>query len=138
MKKSGYVNVGIINGGKHEEGILTVAQVALYNEFGTDDGRIPERSFMRSTIKEQRKKIKTMAKKLNESVAKGKRTKKDALGLLGEELVGDIKQKIIDLREPENADSTLRKKDKRGGGFSDNPLIDTGQMKDSIIYEVVI
>ena len=48
------------------------------------------------------------------------------LGILAK---GDIQQSIVDLRDPPNAASTIRAKG------SSNPLIDTGEMKNSVDYE---
>jgi len=52
------------------------------------------------------------------------------LELLGEKIKSDLQQSIINLKEPPNAKSTVRKK-----GF-DNPLIETSHMLNSVDYEV--
>jgi len=53
-----------------------------------------------------------------------------ALGLVGEVMADAITQKIITLRTPPNAPYTIKAKG------SSNPLVDTGQLKNSITYEV--
>jgi len=100
------------------------------NEFGSADGRIPERSFLRSTIDENVTEYTVeLAKVVNDAIT-GKTTMKRGLSLLGERVVGDIKVKIREIRTPANAPMTIKLKG------ADNPLIDTGQMRNSIGYEV--
>lgn len=55
---------------------------------------------------------------------------KKTLSLMGERIVGQLKESITNMDEPPNAYSTARKK-----GFN-NPLIDTGHMQSSVDYEV--
>jgi len=128
LEKSGKVNVGIIDAGKHSESGLTVAEVGNYNEFGTT--RIPERSFMRSTIKEKRKEIVKLQEKLLRKIQSGDMNIDQALGLLGSFIAGEITQKIVDIKSPPNNPYTIKKKG------SSNPLVDTGQLKNSITWEV--
>lgn len=130
--KLGYVEVGIIDAGQEENSPLTVASIGYIQEYGTDDGRIPERSFMRSTIKEKQKEVIAMQKKLLIKIRKNTITSKHALGLIGEFMADAIKQKIISLSSPANAESTIKRKG------SSNPLIDKGQLKNSITYRVII
>jgi hypothetical protein len=55
---------------------------------------------------------------------------KQALGALGEDMVGQLKESINTFTDPPNAPSTIA-----GKGF-DKPLIHTGQMVDSVSKEV--
>lgn len=129
-KKRNTVDVGIIDAGEHSSGDVTVAQVGIINEYGGPDNNPPERSFMRSTLHEQRRAIITMKKILLIKIQRGEIIVEKALALLGEFVADAIKQKIVDLKEPPNDPATIRAKG------SSNPLIDTSQLKNSITYEV--
>lgn len=124
MLKNGYVTVGIHRKeGKHDDSELTVANIAAKHEFGL--GGMPERSFMRSTMFQEKKRIKKELKKAAVLLANGKgfdsKVKK-----LGEHLRGKIIAKINSIKTPPNSPGTIAKKG------VDNPLVDSGQMKQSI------
>lgn len=104
--------------------------VASVNEFGSDDGRIPERSFLRSTVDEKAQEYSALLAKLVRRVVDGKITPNQALDRLGLTVERDVKRKIVDLKEPPNAEWTIEQKK------SSNPLIDTGQLRQSITYEI--
>jgi len=53
-----------------------------------------------------------------------------SLRRLGSVAVGDVQRTIRDIKQPPNAPSTIRKKG------SDNPLIDTGRLRQSIEYAI--
>ena len=128
-KKGGYVEVGVIESAAHKESEgLTVADVASYNEFGTET--IPERSFMRSTLRKEKSNIKALNKKLLRKITKGKLSTKKGLGLLGQFLSAKISKKIVSIKTPPNKPETIKRKG------SSNPLVDTGQMKNSMNYKV--
>jgi hypothetical protein len=109
---------------------LTNAQIGLWQEFGTQDAtgkkRIPPRSFIRSTLYEQRKEYARIRDKIARAILDKKETAINGMKKLGLRASGDIKNKITSLKEPPNAKSTIRKKK------SDNPLIDTTQMRNSV------
>ena len=120
-----------------EDGGITVAGYAAVNEFGSEDGRVPERSFLRSTIDERRDEyLKGLERAVLEGVdaaaAEGDGTAAvtRALGRLGMAAAGDVQATIRDLRDPPNAPYTIARKK------SSNPLIDTGRMRQSIDSEV--
>lgn len=104
--------------------------VASVNEFGSDDGRIPERSFLRSTVDENAQEYSALLAKLVGRVVDGKATPNQALDRLGLTVERDVKRKIVDLKEPPNAERTIEQKK------SSNPLIDTGQLRQSVTYEI--
>jgi hypothetical protein len=128
VKTPGTVDVGIIDAGTHVDGDLTVASIGFIHEFGTED--IPERSFMRSTLREKKKEIITLQKQLLRKIVNGSSNTVKALGLLGEVMADFISQKITTLKTPPNAPGTIIAKG------SSNPLVDTGQLRNSITYEV--
>lgn len=131
------VRVGVLDtSGSHEgsEG-LTVADVASFMEFGTTDSEglqvVPERSFIRSTIDESRPELREVARKLQAQILTEKQmTPAKALGLLGQKLQSLIINKINSGIDPELDEKTIARKG------SSTPLIDTGQLKQSIRYKV--
>ena len=131
----------------HEDsrGSLTVAEVAVYNEFGTSDGRIPERPFMRSTYDTKRDEWTVLTDKFAADIYTGHKNVEQALDLLGHQIVKDIQARIRSSPEwaVANAESTyLRKLAKTATGIADvgsvKPLIDTGQMLNSVTYVKVM
>ena len=141
MKKEPYVAVGFQDESglaQHKGAIAgkpaTVAEVATFNEFGTrnKDGsvRVPERSFVRATIDESRRELISDTGKLFRMMAQGRMTTAIALNILGLKIKSLIQKKITDLREPPNSPRTIAKKK------SSNPLIDTGQMRQSVTHKV--
>lgn len=128
VKTPGTVDVGIIDAGKHPSGNFTIAEIGFTHEFGTE--KIPERSFIRSTIKAKKNVIVTLQKKLLKQIMNGSMKVEKALGLVGEVFADEIRKKIVSISSPANAPATIRAKG------SSNPLVDTGQLKNSITYEV--
>lgn len=126
-----FVKVGIqSDAGNYPEGGPSVADVATFNEFGTS--RIPERSFIRSTMDKQRPALLVMNRKLFFEMSAGRMSTRRALNILGLKITSEIKKTITRLKTPPNAPSTIRRKG------SSNPLIDTGQMRQSIRHEIVL
>lgn len=111
----------------HEDTKATVGQIASYHEFGLGN---PERSFIRSTVDEKTTRIAAMAKRLMGSVIDGHQTTHKALDLLGAYIHGQIIANINRGIPPANAPSTVARKG------SSKPLVDTGQLKGSISWEV--
>lgn len=131
LKKKPFVKFGILAsiGSKKKKNSkkLTVLEVGVYNEFGTN--RIPSRPFIRTTYDENKEKyflrLKTiMSESLN---ANG------ALEMVGLEAVSDTKNLIKKTHGSwaPNSPATIRRKK------SDKPLIDTGQLLNSIQHKVV-
>lgn len=110
------------------EGIGNV-RLASVHEFGA--GNVPERSFLRSTVREHREKYTAILDKVTRGVADGKIDMLQGLALLGEKVASDVKRRIeADKLGVPLADATIARKG------SSVPLIDTGQLKNSITYEV--
>jgi len=127
----GFVNVGILAGeGQHEDSVLTVAQIGFWHEFGAENANIPERSFIRSTINGKAKEIKAVSRAQLKKVINGVTTTEKGLGILGAFTAGLIQEKFTSNNwAPNTAKTELRK-------GSSAPLIDTGQLRQSISYEV--
>ncbi len=103
--------------------------LAQVHEFGAPSVGIPERSFLRSVSKgADGKQIKAEQAKLLNAYLQGKVPLSKALAILGESIVSKVKRKIRSGIEP-----GLARPRKRGGS---TPLIDTGQLINSIGYEV--
>lgn len=132
-----HAKVGVLadtaQGGLHVPGgQLTVAEIAAVNEFGTSDGRIPERSFIRSTFDKMREELERDAGKLVALVLDGAMTAQGALGVLGAKLAAEMK-KTVTVGEgvaPANAPSTVRRKG------SARTLVDTGRMVGAITWVI--
>lgn len=128
--KPGAIKVGVLDGVKHPHGDgITVAQVMAYNEFGTET--IPERSMLRHTLRTKRRKYVGVMKKLTGKIIKGELSALQARGILGEVVQSDVQKRIVELREPPNAASTIAKKK------SSNPLMDSGTMRQSVRWGTV-
>jgi len=120
----GELQVGFMEGATYPDG-TTVAQVAFWDEFGTQTS--PARPFFRSMVsKESPTWGNKLAKLLKATGDDGERS----LSILGEDIKGALEQSIIDTNTPPNAPSTISAK-----GFN-KPLIDTSHMKNSITYKV--
>lgn len=130
MAQKPSVKIGILGDGEAGEDGATVLEYGSYNEFGTKDGKIPERSFIRATIDERKRRIYGKAFQLQEKIFLGKISIPKALAIMGSLIKGNIVQKVVSMRSPANADSTIKAKG------SSNPLIDTGRLRQSIDYEV--
>lgn len=110
-----------------EEGALTVADVAAINELGLG---VPERSFLRSTIDAGRGKYASLMRGIARAALDGKIDLKRGAKIVGEVVVGDVKQSIGAGVPPPNAESTILAKG------SSTPLIASGQMRGSITSKV--
>lgn len=129
VKRPGQVDVGIIDPKKRDEGgELNTAEIGFTHEFGVE---VPERSFLRSTMHEERKRIVAQSRKFLKAVVRGKLTVDKGLGLLGIDMADKVSQKIVKIRKPPNSPATLAAKAPKT-----NPLVDTGQLKNSITHRV--
>lgn len=112
------VKVGVLDdaegGAKHPNSIYTVAEIAAVHEFGTEDGTIPARSFVRTTFDEQREKLIEMGQELFVKVIFGEMNATTALGLMGSFTSSAIRDKIRSNIPPPNAPETLLRKASKG------------------------
>lgn len=105
-----------------------VAERAFCNEYGTEN--IPERSFIRAAYDENAKDLDGVIDRLWGGVKAGKIGAKKAAEILGDRHEKQIKAKIKKGPFAANDESTIKRKK------SSNPLINTGEMRNSIRYEV--
>jgi len=115
--------------GMRDDGI-SMLTVAAANEFGTSDGHIPERSYIRASFDENSAKYFRGMKRLAQEIFAGQKTVDGALAIMGMQAQADIQKYMTDLQTPPNAPATIAAKG------SDNPLIDTGALRASIRYIV--
>lgn len=115
---------------------LNNAQIAAVNEFGSRDGKIPERSFLRAGLIENRKKHARLMGQAARRVSEGMETPAVALGRVGIIAAADVRKKISTGPFQENADSTKKKKMRDNSGETIKPLIDHGQLIQSISSQV--
>jgi hypothetical protein len=112
------------------------ATIAAAHEFGVA-GRLPERSFLRSTMRENGA---GYAKRLAEQIDKSLSTNTQpevTYAQMGMQITNDVKRKIIAGINPPLSDVTKeqRRKGKERKATS-VPLYDTGQLIQSIHYEI--
>ena len=133
IAKGAHVVVGVRGqkGGQREAGqALTLVEVAAVNEYGSEDGHVPERSFLRSTFDAQKTEIgRTLAAGLDKIIL-GRGTTDDLLGRVGLKLAVDVVETITAGVPPPNASATIARKG------STHPLIDEGRLRQSIDHEV--
>lgn len=152
------VAVGILDDGEeYPDGELSVAEVGAINEFGTEDGHIPARSFLRETFDEQRDALDMLARLYAQRILFAKSTPEDAMNALGATLAAAIKKRIAAGIDPPNAESTALAKAARGktakffrrparnlgealaqvGALAAvKPLVDTGRLLNAITWAV--
>lgn len=109
---------------------FSMAEIAAANEFGTKS--IPARPFMATSFDENRAKINKAIQGEYAKILDGKSTTERSLGLIG--LLGAkfIVQKIRAITTPPNSPRTIAIKK------SSKPLIDFGQMVQSVRHKVVL
>jgi len=142
------VHIGIFADAEREDGAPMLV-IAAANEFGAkipkhqarfggpDDENpggwviIPERSYLRAWFDENVDALQATIEHLIGQVVEGKISGRVALETIGGYVATHVQAYMVDLKTPPNAPSTIRRKG------SSNPLIDTGQLKDSITWKVV-
>jgi hypothetical protein len=126
------VQVGVFpSAGKHAgDSTLTMTKLASIHEYGAPSRNIPERSFMRATFSEKASAIEAKVIKLAKKLVKDGSGKEKAMGLLGEYIKGLMQARIRKGIPPPNKPATVAKKG------SSTPLIDTGQLINSIEWKV--
>lgn len=132
-KQSMGVKAGILNNATTPDGEF-IAVYGAANEFGTD--RIPSRSFLRSTVKEQQNRwVDRIAKRLRNRTAE-RQSVEDALTEAGLMMADDIRSKISSNVMPVNAPSTIKAKIRKDGS-DPGTLRDKFYMLKAIDFEVV-
>jgi len=124
------VAVGFFSTARYPDG-TPVAQVALQNEYGFESpggAQIPARPFFRQALESvEDAVVRLVERRVDSETMVASSQLANEVGLT---VAGAIQQRIVDLREPPNAPSTIARKG------SSNPLIDTGQMRMSVTWRV--
>ena len=120
------IQVGFQGDQKYEDG-TSIAQVAAVNEFGASD--IPERPFMRQSFENHEGELQAACDAAQRLVSSGG-SAEQALQQIGVVAKGLVQDEIVNGGFAPNAESTIKKKG------SDQPLIDTGYMRQSVNYVV--
>ena len=110
-------------------GTLTNLEIAIIQEFGTK--RIPARSFVRSTFKQNVGKYFIKMKRLARSVADGEIKPRTSLNKLGKMIANDIKQRVLTgpYLKPPLSQITI---DRKG---HDRPLVDEKKMIEAVTWK---
>jgi hypothetical protein len=137
-----FVTVGI-HGDKaqRKDDNETNPEIGAKHEFGS--GNIPERSFLRSTI-DGNKDLQEEMEQLSAAVARGQIRARVAAERLGLSAVDKVKRKIQAKIPPPLSPETIAKRAEKGAhgggvgsmGGSTTPLIDSGQLIQSIQFKV--
>ena len=129
MKNSG-VLVGLPAGtGSYEDG-APIAVIGAVHEFGSADGTIPERSFLRVPLRQNAEDFKSVWRAQISKVVEGELSMHQVMSQLGARAVAVSQEAISEGIAPGNAESTVKRKG------SSKPLIDTGQLRQSITFIV--
>lgn len=115
-----------------EGGMINLAGLLAVHEFGSRDGRIPERPAMRNSFAKNSKKYIDFNKANYRKVLAGEMTVEQAVEKLGLMAASDVQKGIGEGSLGLLANDEVTKQRKG----SDTPLIDTGQLRQSISHEV--
>ena len=143
------VNVGIPASAKEADG-TPVAMIAAVQEFGNPALGIPERSFLRAGVRTNAGDFVQLNRINLVRILQGNMTYDQALGQLGAMAAGRVKQNIRDgSYAPLKAATVAARKRRLSSGYRaalakkkgapiemDKPLIDSGQMWQSITFEI--
>jgi len=98
--------VGWFSDAQYEDG-KPVAGIAMVQEFGSPSRSIPPRSFMRTTIMEQRQAWSKIAADGARAILRGALTPDKAMLGLAMQAKGDVQEKISNIQSPPLSDITL-------------------------------
>jgi hypothetical protein len=132
--RGSYAKAGVLGTGKPREDGASNALIAAVHEFGSPSRNIPERSFIRSAFAANRQTYLAMLRDVVKSVYQLKGGLEPGLGRIGAKMAADIKRGITagpGIPPPLAPETVARK-------GSDRALVDTGQLVNSITWEVVL
>jgi len=130
LTRESSVRVGIPAGaGSYEDG-APLAVIGAVQEFGSADGRIPQRSYLRVPLRANMDTYRQIIRRGVVDVVRGGVTSRALMEQVGARAAGDSQAAIEAGISPGNAESTIRRKG------SATPLVDTGRLRQSITYEV--
>jgi phage gpG-like protein len=169
LKEGATVRVGVLGSDAAvtpEGSRLSMAQIATVHEFGSSDGKIPQRSFLRSTFDEKAKELEQLISRAIGKAIKspGSISVAQIVGLAGQRYLDLVKAKIRSKIDPPlsprtlakrlqkiHADANTTQRKKRAAELqkqfdetstlpaeSVTPLIDTGRLIGSLTTQVVL
>jgi hypothetical protein len=112
----------------------TVGEVGEAHEFGL--GNVPERSFIRAYVDENKARLAEMTRRAGVAVAQGKLTAEQAMNLIGFQVVGEIQQRMARGIAPALSANYLPRKLAKYPGAT-LPLIASGQLRSAITHVTV-
>jgi phage gpG-like protein len=112
---------------------MTMAEIGAIHEFGSLTNNIPPRSFLRMPIEEKKKDLIRFLSSPTVRAVIAKGDVKRAFKMLGTEAVGIVMDAFRSRGFGRWADNKQQTIDRKG---SDAPLIDTGELRKSITYDV--
>lgn len=138
---------------KRTDSELTIAQIGAVNEFGSSDGRIPERPWLRRALRERGAAWQSMLERALDNVITRHAKLFPELLAFGERVASDIRRTIDEVLSPPKAESTLRaeggplkrtktgrvtKKAREHQRRFTHPLIWTGLMRASVRARIAL
>lgn len=123
------VEVGVPKGAMHGGGI-SMSLLANIHTYGSFSRGIPARPFLQPALQENQDKYIKYLKSQTMPLLFGRAKQARVLGLLGEMATADVKKYFTSGRFAPLAASTIKAKG------SSRPLIDTGQLRQSITYSI--
>lgn len=139
--KNAEVRVGWFDTAEYPDG-TKVAQVAVVQEYGDPEHKIPPRPFMRPTIRTKQSEWKAAFDILAQKIAKNEITMAQALEQMGGKAAGDVRKKISTIWSPPLADSTIearkrQRANKTKVGNLNKPLVDQKYLINTLTHVVV-
>ncbi len=130
FEKNSSVLVGVpASTGSYEDG-APIAVIGAVQEFGSADGHIPERSFLRVPLRQNVELFKKIWRAGIPKIVRGELTTHQMMNQLGARAAAVSQEAIADGIDPANAPMTIALKG------SSKPLIDHGTLRQSITYIV--
>jgi hypothetical protein len=126
VEKTGTLRVGFLEGATDPDGTSVPMKAAIL-DFGAPSRNIPPRPFFRNMVAE---KSDSWGDAMEQNLVQTNFDVDMTLNRMGEGIKGQLQQSIKETNSPPLAASTIARK-----GF-DKPLIDTGNMFNSVDYEV--
>ena len=123
------IEVGVFSGESFSEDGVDMSVIVAVHEFGSPTNNIPERSYLRTGYDKNIDVIVNKFESFIPALADGEQaeTLLDALGL---ELKGYVQRELVQLSAPPLKEETIKRKG------SSNPLVDEGNLVESIDYKV--
>lgn len=126
VSRPGVLRVGFLEGSTDENGTSNAMKAAILN-YGAPKVGIPPRPFFSTMVA---LKSRTWGEVVEKALEAANFDAPNALMMVGEHIVGELRQAIDDTTSPPLKPATIRRK-----GF-DKPLVHTNSMRGSAAYEV--